>query len=334
MSFQTKRYNIQNILVSSLLRFLIIVAAVIYNDFIFIVSFLTLGVVITLIVYLITQRKEFLPKNKSGAYDYSISLKGYQHYFRYAFFCAPAYISSYLNLYLGQQIIISKLGAHELGIFASVGIFSQILSSVKGGFSTFWSAFVYKNYQDQKDLIIKMHDYVVAIAIVGVSILVLSRDVIYIFIGKGFHESKLFFSFLLILPILATIQETTAIGIYLKKRNEFSLINIISSIVVNVLSSLLFIEYFGLLGAAMGNALSGILLYIANTMVGQHFYKSIISPYKSMCGILLLITILVIPVIIHSFAHLMTTILIVNLASFLLYKGEYAHIFKMAKQIV
>ena len=277
-------------------------------------------------IYLIVQRNEYLPKKNNGEYDYSIKLRGYGKYYIYALFCAPAYVSAYLNLYLGQQIVITKLGAHELGIFASVGIFSQILTSVKGGFSTFWSAYVYKYYQIQKDVIIKMHDYVVAISIVGVSILVLSRDIIYVFIGKGFHESKLFFSILLIMPVLATVQETTAIGIYLKKHNELSLINIICATAINVMASLFLINYYGLIGAAIGNALSGIYLYTANTVVGQYFYKSIKNIYRSIFGMVLLIIILMMPVYFESYKNAVIVILLVNLAGFYLYREEYVHI--------
>ena len=129
-----------------------------------------------------------------------------------------------LNTYLTQQIIHSDLSAASLGIFASSGIFAQILAGVRGGFTTFWSAYVFKNYKTEKDRISEMHGYIALFSIVLVSIVVIFRDVIYLFIGSDFHESKHFFSLLLILPILYFMLESTDKGIYLAKKNEMLLI--------------------------------------------------------------------------------------------------------------
>ena len=333
MSFKTTKYNVQNILTSGLLKCCIIIAAFFSEDFIFIISFLTIGIVALLILYLYVQRNEYFPINKSGVPDFTIRLKGYGAYMRYAMFSAPSYITSYLNLYLGQQIIISSLGAYSLGIFASVGIFSQILMSIRGGFATFWLAYVFKYSHSQKDKIIRMHDFIVAFAIIGISCLVLFRDFIYLFIGNEFHDSKSFFSVLLIMPILIIIQETTVLGIFLEKRNEFSLLNNIGAIIINIVVSLLLINVIGLLGAAIANAVSGIYLYVSNTLFGQHYYKSIDSKWKSILGTIMIVAILIVPVI-FSFKNAVVFIIVINFFSFSLYKREHIHVVRMiANQI-
>lgn len=56
---------------------------------------------------------------------------------------------------MSQQIIREEIDAHALGIFASVSMFISILTAVQGGFSTYWSAYVYKNYSEEDSKIKK-----------------------------------------------------------------------------------------------------------------------------------------------------------------------------------
>ena len=224
MSFRITQYNIQNILMNNIFRLLLIVTALFTNNLEYIIAILSLGMLFVLVVYLYVQRKEFIPVNIKGKLDYRVSLHGYNSYFRFALFSAPTYIIFYFNGYMSQQIVMTSLGAYAFGIFSSTNMFSQLLGAMQGGFSTFWSAYVYKNYETEKEKIGLMHNYVLLFVILAVSALVLFRDPIYIFIGSGFHSSKHFFSLILMMPVLNIVSETTSKGIDIAKKNEENLV--------------------------------------------------------------------------------------------------------------
>lgn len=323
MSFRVKQYNIQNILINSLSKFLIILAAFITEGFVWIVSILTIGIFSILIVYFYKQRQEYIPYNSNNGLDLSVSVNHYGDYIRFALFSAPSYIVVYLNTYINQQLILSNMTAYALGIFSSTVLFGNILSAVKGGFSTFWSAYVYQSYRDDSKRIGMMHDYVVAFTIIAVSGLICFRDVIYLFIGENYHSSKLFFSLLLTMPVFSFLLETTDKGIALAKKNHISLLIHLFSVLLNVVLCIILIPKFQLMGAAWANVISALFLYVGSTFYGQKYYKTILNMWKSLIGTLILLFIIIVPSFIYDIAQLVIAILIIDIIAFCYYRTEY-----------
>lgn len=328
MSFKTIQYNIQNILINSFTRVLIIVAAIIIKKFSSIISVITIGIGLVLILYLFIQREEITPINSNGKKDFNLNLKHYSTYFKFALFSAPTYIVAFLNIFLGQQIIRSTLNAYSLGIFSSPGMFVSILTAIRGGFSTYWSAFVYKYYKVESNRIALMHDYIVVIAIAVASILVVFRDFIYLFIGANFHESKQFFSLLLVMPILNLVVETTDKGIAIAMKNDITLISHLVSVMINVVLCYFLIPLFGLKGAAYANATSAVFLFIISTIFGQKYYFSITNSKKSIIGIIIILMILIIPSIFSSIVPILIFTFFINILAIIIYNVEAKNILK------
>ena len=334
MSFRTRQYTIQNVLMNCLSRILLICAALIHNNVTFIVSFLTIGTFITTIVYAFIQRREYTPIDTNGNINYSLSLQGYGDYLKFALFSAPTYIVAYFNQYYSQQLIRSIVGAYALGIFSSSGIFGTLLMALKGGFATYWSAYVYKNHETEKERIVKMHNYVLLFAILILSIVIALRDVIYLFIGSQYHESKVFFSLLLSLPILTFVQETTDKGIAIAKKNHITLTAHVISVLINIVGCLVLIPKFGLMGAAVANLLAAIGLYILTTVWGQRYYKSISSTGKSIFGLIILLLLMAFPAIVYDIKWIIAFIFIIDTLSIIVFKESFKHIASVVFNII
>lgn len=327
MSFNAKMYNIQNVLINCSYRVLIIAAALIRNDSLFIITILTLGLLVILLFYLYIQRSEITPRGNNGVVSFSISLKGYGEYMRYAIFNAPTYIVTYFNIFASQYIIRDVMSAFFLGVFSSTSAFTSILSVVKGGFSTFWSAYVFKEYTEENNTIIKMHDYLVVFTIVVTSLLVCCRDIVYLAIGQDYHDSKSFFSLLLIMPILSFVEETTDKGVAISKKSQIWMFTHIISALVNITLCYILVHYYGLMGAAWASAISAIILYGLNTYWGQHYYRTIKSYWKSFFGVLLLIIELIIPSLTLNIYLIIASCIVLDIIAFYLYREELSFIF-------
>lgn len=320
MSFKAKQYTIQNIIINCLSRVLIIAAAFIISDFTFIATVMTIGLTCVLILYTYVQKDEILPYNTEGTKNYSLSLKGYGEFVKFALFSAPTYIVFYLNDYLNKQIIVSAIGVYAVGIFSSSSLFGSILTGLKGGFNTYWSAYVYKNYQTEKKKITEMHDYVVLFSIFAASLLVVIRDVIYLLIGTDFHASKAFFSLLLAMPLLSFILETTNKGIAIAKKNQITFFSHTAAVTINLISCIVLTKIWGLTGAAIANMLSAVLLYVLNTFYGQKYYSSIASYAKSVFGVVLMILILVSASIFSDIMSIIITVIIIDIIAIIVYR--------------
>ena len=327
MSFNARMYNIQNIMLACFGKLMIIIAAFFTENFVIIATILTLGLCSLLSVYLTIQRKEFIPIDLEDKINASLNFNNYRNYFRFALYSAPSYIITYANVYLSQQIICSKMGAYSLGIFSSAGVFSTIFSAIQGGFSTYWSAYVYKNYRNAQGRIVRMHNYVLLSAILIFSMLIVGRDIIYLVIGQDYHESKMFFSLLLLMPILSFILETTDKGIALANKNEISFFTTIVTVVVNIVCCVVLIDYFGIKGAAYASALSALIRYVLNTLWGQKYYKSILNPSKSITGIFMIVVLSVLPSVFYNFWQILIVVVLINIITCLLFKNEYKYLF-------
>lgn len=332
MGFKVREYTIQNILVNSLTRVLMIVAAFISNSYVFIISVMSIGLLIVLLIYLYIQKNEIIPFSKDGRLDLSIKYDNYGEYFKFALFSAPTYIIVYLNTYLSQQIIKTGLGAYALGVFSSAGVFCTILSALQGGFSNYWSAYVYKNYKEEKTKIIEMHDYVLLFSIFICAALVCSRDIIYLIIGRDFHESKDFFSLLLVLPILNFVSETTAKGIAIAKKNQITMVIHTIAVAINVALCWLFTRSFGLIGAAIASSVSAFFLYALNSFFGQKYYKSVNSYPRSILGVIILVLVLLVPSVTHQIIIILFCSSSLVLLSAVIYKKQLITIFNLLKQ--
>lgn len=323
MGFKAKAYNMQNIIMNSFVRFFILGAALVYNNYIFIITVFTLGGILILLSYLYIQRDEIIPRNINNQVDFSLNFRNYNGYFRFALFSAPSYIIYFLNNFMSQQIVNMKMDSFAMGIFASTGLFSSILIAFQGGFSTYWSAYIYKNYKDEKEKISFIHDYVVIFSTIIVVGLVVLRDVIYKFIGLSYHDSKYFYSLLLVMPILNFVRETTEKGIAIANRNEISMIIDILAVCFNLGLSFFLIDIWGLKGAAFANAFSAIVLYSLSTIFGQKFYCTIKKYSKSCIGVTFILLILSIPSIIYNIWYLIIIVVFIYTMSVYVYKDEY-----------
>ena len=174
-----------------------------------------------------------------------------------------------------------------------------------------------------------MHDYIVFLSLILASGMVVFRDLIYLVIGSEYHESKRFFSLLLIMPFLGFISETTSVGIALAKKSEINLLAYISSVVCNLYLCIAWIPYFGLPGAAFANAVSGIVLFLISSVWGQKFYKSIGNIFRSSFGIIILMMILVWPAVNTNIFHIICFTTIMDLLALVIYRMQFKKIINM-----
>ena len=322
MTFNSLQYNIQNIINSSLMRILIIVSSFFFANVVYYALVIAIGYGFVVVMYLIIQKNQILPYAANGKLNFSLSLRGYSEYLKFALFNAPIYVINYANTFLSLQIIRSFCGVYSVGIFSSASLFSSIVSALSGGFSTYWLAYVYKNYDREQARIKKMHSYILLCAIILASLFVIFRDVVYLFIGNDYHESKVFYSLLLVTPILNLIVVSTQVGIGIAKKNQFQLITTVVTILTNIGACILLIPAFNVTGAAIASAISGLLQFALNTWFGQKNYSSIDSQSKSLFAIGLLLLILVLPVFFLDLSILIPSVLMLDLLALVVFRQE------------
>lgn len=322
MAFNSFQYNIQNILNNCLIRILVIFGAFFLTGGLYIVATICIGYFFIVVAYLYIQKSQVLPYSDTGKLNFSLSLRGYGEYIRFAICNAPIYIINYANTFLSLQIISLFCGTYFVGIFSSASIFGSIVSALSGGFSTYWLAYVYKNYNSAQARIKKMHDYVVICAVLLASLFVAFKDLIYLFLGSGYYESQAFYSLLLISPLLNFVAATTGVGIGISKKNYFQLITNIVAIILNMSICLFLVPQLGVSGAAIANAFAGVVQFLMNTFFAQRCYSSIGNQLKSFIGMVLLVGILILPALFSEVLTLLPILILIDVVVAVLFSKE------------
>ena len=297
MEVEAKNYNIQSIIINIVTKLSVILGAFIdKNSALIAIIINVICVTSVTIYYLKSQKRSWLPK--AVDFDYST----YKEVFQFAFF---GWISMFLlqGWVLSSQLIINNcLDLRAVGIYSSAGIFIAILAVVKTGFCTYWSAFMYQNYNDEtkQGFILKMHDIVLFLCIMFAAVLFSLRSVLYLFIGEEFRASKEFFSLLLFFPLIQTIQETTCYGISIMKKNHILSIIMAVVLLINVGVGLIVVDSLGLIGVAAANFISAVVSYMVVTIYSQRLYVSIPNKLRSFTGFVVITVIILLPVYITN----------------------------------
>lgn len=286
MRMDIRRFNLQAILINLVTRLSVLLGALIDRSSAeWAIYMNTLSMSLLVVFCLFWQRKEWLPAR------ISFSLKGYRKVLSFSIFSVLGSLAVHINTLASQIVLKSYMGTYAVGIFTSAAIFSSVLAALQGGFSNYWSAYMYANYKDEskRKWIMEVHDIVTFGCVLIIALFFSFRSVIYLFIGVDFRSSKEFFSLILLHPLLMFITETTQYGLSIKNKAHIITIIAIVALLFNIGTGVLLIPRIGISGMAWGNAISGIVGYILLTILGQKNFKSINNIARSIFGILIII---------------------------------------------
>jgi len=195
----------------------------------------------------------------------------------------------FANIYFSQIIVRHFAGEKVLGIYLSASIFAGILAVVQSGFTNYWSAYMFANYNKTQGLIKRVHDYVSLFSILALCGFILMKDILYLFIGPQFQASKPIFALVLAAPLFNMIVETTAYGISINKKAHISLLSYSSFLVLNMVLAIILVPIWGMLGAALSLMFSALVNLIIQTLFGQKYYCSIVTIKRTIFATIIIV---------------------------------------------
>ena len=207
-------------------------------------------------------------------------------------FALPVFPTAFLvmlNLSLSQLMLKQYVDYTMIGIYSNAVTIAGIITIVQSGLNTFWTPFVYEYYKD-REKVQQMHHIVAFLMLCMALGIVLFQDVIYwVLVDRQYWASKAIMAFLLIGPISDTISETLGLGIELSKKTYWKIPIYVINIVVNFVSCIVLIPRFGVLGAAMANALASLSMLMVKSVIGERFYRCSNTYYRLVLGMCLVL---------------------------------------------
>ncbi|MGB4588335.1 MAG: oligosaccharide flippase family protein [Clostridiaceae bacterium] len=178
---------------------------------------------------------------------------------------------SFDKLAIRQWSTLDEVGLYEAAakIVALVHIF-QIT------FSNFWTPVCYEHYEnhpEDKDFYGRMMR-VITVGMLAVAIMsIAGKDIIIAFLGKNYRNAANIMPFLVFMPVMHTISETTVIGINFKKKPRWHIFIAAVACLANIIGNALLVPKYGAVGAAISTAVGYVLFFTLRTLISSKYYK-------------------------------------------------------------
>ncbi len=167
-------------------------------------------------------------------------------------------------------------GYAELGIYTAAFTIVSLLNAVQETFVTFFTPVAnehYKNNPEETNFFTRINA-IATVLMFSVSVgIIVFKDIFVMLLGENYREASYIFPFLIFMPLMLTISETTVIGInFHKKTKKHIKISLIAAI-VNIIGNFILVPLLGAKGAAISTGFSYVVLYMFRTYESNKLYK-------------------------------------------------------------
>lgn len=167
-------------------------------------------------------------------------------------------------------------GFNELGIYSAAFTIIVLLNAVQTTFTTFWVPLAYEKYSIDKDgkNFFERANRFITLSMLYISILlILFKDYIVYLLGSEYREAAFIMPFLIFMPLLYTISETTVIGINFMKKSKYHIYIALISCIASVFLNFILVPLFGAKGSAFSTAIAYLIFFTLRTLVSKRLYK-------------------------------------------------------------
>ena len=180
-----------------------------------------------------------------------------------------------------DRIMINRiLGASELGIYTIGSKIASISQLIYSAFAGGWSYFAFSTMKDEKQVEInsKIFEY---LGIVSITIYILSQPfispVFNLFLEGEYIKGKEVFSFLFLSPLMLMLYQTVGNQVIVIKKSYLTTLALLFGAILNIILNFLFIEKYGIRGAAFSTLNSYIVSVIIMCLICHKYKLFIIS---------------------------------------------------------
>lgn len=269
MSLRGKTYSLLNI-TSQIINFLTLLLFLFFYEKTFrsIVYSTIIGMIINTFIIFLFCDKSFLKSSFSFSKKLQIDL------LRFSLPLVPASLLSWLLNSFDKVGLRSWSSFEELGLYAAAFKIVALLNVFQSIFSTAWIPVAYKWYEDKvpNKKFEQVSTIVLAVMVCLFSFIVVFRDVIMLFLGSEFRNTSKIFVFLLFVPVMYTVSETTSLGIGFSKKTMYSLYVSIIAVILNIVGNYFLIPVYGAEGAAISTCISYIVFFWCRTLFSRHIW--------------------------------------------------------------
>jgi O-antigen/teichoic acid export membrane protein len=206
---------------------------------------------------------------------FKVSFKSIKAIVRYGLPFVPASLITWLFQSIDRLALRNYSDFTEIGLYSAAFKVVAVMSLIQTGFTTFWTPVSYESYEkepESKGIFEKASLFIAAAMFVFGLLIVVFKDVIFLLLESSYRQAAGISSFLILMPIMYTVSETTVVGINFKKKTYWHMLIASVAAGVNVFGNLMLVPVYGAKGAAFSTGLSYIVFFCMRTFISMSLF--------------------------------------------------------------
>jgi O-antigen/teichoic acid export membrane protein len=221
-----------------------------------------------------------------------IQLSLIKKYIKYGLPFVPAFLINWVFTSIDRISLKQYTTFTEIGIYSVAFKMISIMNLIQTGFTTFWTPVAYEKYENNKNNkeFFRKANLTISFVMFVFGFFVLSiKDILFLILAKSYRDAAYIAPFLILIPIMYTISETTVLGINFKKKTYWHIVLISISAAVNYIGNTILVPILGAKGAAISTGLSYVVFFILRTIIAERLYNVGFKINKIFIGIIITI---------------------------------------------
>lgn len=277
MDLKGKLYSLLNI-ISQIVNFTILILFLLFYQRTFrsIVYATVFGNIVNTLIIFIFIDKSFVKNKFFLSKDLQIEL------LKFSLPLVPATLLSWLLNSFDKVGLRAWSSFEELGLYAAAFKIVALLNVFQNIFTTTWVPIAYKWNEENvpKENFERVSTVVLGLMTILFAFIVVFRDIIMLFLGAEYRNTSEIFIFLLFVPVMYTVSETTCLGINFSKKTMYNLYVSSIAVFMNLLGNYILIPKYGALGAAISTSISYLTFFWGRTLLSRKvWFKFKLSKY-------------------------------------------------------
>lgn len=178
--------------------------------------------------------------------------------FRFGLPFVPAAALSWIFNSIDKIAIRTWSDFDQIGIYAGAFKLVAALAVVRKSFGSFWPPLALRWHSNEapNHHYQRVTDTLISVMAPMYVFIVLMRNVVYVILSPAYASSAGIVPFLLFIPLMATVSETTVLGITFSKKTHLHVVVTAVAAVINVVGNALLVPTYGAIGAAISTGIS------------------------------------------------------------------------------
>ncbi len=193
---------------------------------------------------------------------------------KYSIHFLSVFILMQMTLVIDRYLINEYFSLELNGIYAIAIRIGGIAALVIGAFSMAWMPYVFNIYKNENAprIFEKVFNlYLVVTCFLLIALMTFRTELIWFF-APDYTQAYFIAAFLAIFHVISGFTTVLTIGVQISKKTQILSIAAAVSITVNVISSIILLNYFGIEGVAIGSILGAIVWIGIQTYFSQKYY--------------------------------------------------------------